>query len=87
MIVRRTARIFLLQVRFIGLLLRYIYLHICYVYLHIKLVFLKIAGALLIASVEVEYFFKSLSNENRVILAACVAVSIYTLALVMFIRF
>ncbi len=86
MIVRRAARSFILQVRFIGLLLRYIYLQICYVYLHIRLVFLKIAGALLITWVEIEYFIKSLSNENRVILAACVAVSIYALALVMLIR-
>ncbi|MCY3832451.1 MAG: hypothetical protein OXG85_05510 [Chloroflexi bacterium] len=79
MMVRWTARLFLLQVRFIGLLLRY-------VYLHIKLVFLKVAGALLIEAVKIEYFIKSLSNVDRVIFAACIAVSIYAVALIMLIR-
>jgi len=83
---KRAVRIIIDLVRFYGLLGRYIYLHICYVYLQIKFVLLKAAGAALIEAVKIEYCIKSLSNENRVIFAACIAVSIYCLTLVMLIR-
>ena len=75
-----------LQIRFLGLMLRYVYLHIRYAYLLIHLYLLKAVGAALIEIVKIEGFIKSLSKEDRVIFAACVAVSIYILALVMFIR-
>lgn len=80
------VRIISLQVRFIGLILRYIYLHICYICLLIQYCLLKVAGALLIEAVKIEGFIKSLSKEDRVIFAACVAVSIYVLALFVLIR-
>ena len=47
---------------------------------------LKLAGALLIEAVKIEFCMKSLSKEDRVIFAACIAVSIYVVALIMFIR-
>ena len=72
--------------RFYGLLLRYCYLKICYVYLLTKYYLLKAAGAALIEAVEIWYSIKTMSNENRVIFAACIAVSIYGLALITLIR-
>ena len=86
MMIRRLARIIVLQVRFIGLLLRYCYLQVCYVYLVICRFLLKLAGALLIEAVKIEYCIKSLSKEDRIIFAACIAVSIYVVAFIMFIR-
>lgn len=72
-------------IKFYGLVIYYIGLRVYYVYLHIKLYFLKAAGAALIEAVEILYCVKSLSNENRVIFAACIAVAIYISALVMYI--
>ena len=86
MIVRRMAKIFLLQLQFIGLLLQYCYLRICYVYLIICRCLLLVARALLIEAVKIECFIKSMSREDRVIFATCIAVSIYVLALIMLIR-
>lgn len=86
MIVRRMARYIVLQVRFIGLLLRYCYLQAYYVYLVICRCLLKLARAALIEAVKIEGLIKSLSKEERVVFAACIAVSIYILAFVMFIR-
>lgn len=83
---RRVARIIILQVRFTGLLLRYIYLRIRYIQLHIEYYLLKAAGATLIEAVKIECWFKSMSKEDRIIFATCVAVSIYVLALFMLIR-
>ena len=80
------ARIISLQVRFVRLFLRYIYLHIRYVMLHIELYLVKAAGAVLVEAVKIHYCIKSLSKEDRVIFATCVAVSIYILALMMLIR-
>ena len=80
------ARFFVLQARFIGLLLRYCYLQVYYIYLVICRCLLKLAGAALIEAVKIEYFIKSLSKEDRVIFTACIAVSIYIVAFVMFIR-
>ncbi len=76
----------MLQVRFLGLLIRYIYLHIRYIQLHIEYYLLKAAGATLIEAVKIECWIKSMSREDRVIFSACIAVSIYVLALVMLIR-
>ena len=86
MMVRLIAKIFIDQVRFTGLLIQYCYLRICYLYLLIKYHLLKAAGAALIEAVKIEYCIKSLSKEDRVIFAACVAVSIYCLSLVLLIR-
>ena len=72
--------------RFYGLLLRYCYLRVCYVYLLIKYYLVKAGGAALIEAVEIWYSIKTMSNENRVIFAACIAVSIYGLALITLIR-
>lgn len=80
------AKFFIDVIRLYGLLGRYIYLHIRYVYLHIKYYLLKAAGAALIEAVKMEYCIKSLSKEDRVIFATCIAVAIYMSALVMFIR-
>ena len=74
------------HLRFMGLLLRYCYLRVCYIYLHMKYYLLKAAGAALIEVVKIEYFIKSLSKEDRVIFSACIAVSIYILALSLLIR-
>ncbi|MCY3781139.1 MAG: hypothetical protein OXG78_12570 [Chloroflexi bacterium] len=79
-------RIIIAQVRFFSLLVRYFYLHIRYIYLHIKFYLLKAAGAALVEAVKVEYCIKSLSKENRVIFAACVAISIYLLAFIVIFR-
>lgn len=73
-------------VRFYGLLLRYIYLRIRYVYLLCRYYLLKIEGAALVEAVEIWYSIKCMSKENRVILAACIAISIYGLSLIMLIR-
>lgn len=81
------------QVRIMGLLLRYVYLHVRYVYLHLRYFYLliyyvlvKVAGAALVEAVKLECYIKFLSKEERVIFATCFAVSIYILALVLFIR-
>lgn len=86
MILRRMARYFVLQAQFIGLLLRYCYLRVCYLYLIICRCLLILARAALIEAVKIEYFIKSLSKEERVIFAACIAVAIYIVAFIMFIR-
>ena len=86
MIVRRVLRSIIELLKLYGLLGRYIYLHIVYVYLHIKYYFLKAAGAALVEAVKIECCIKSLSKENRVIFAACVAISIYLLAFIVFFR-
>jgi hypothetical protein len=72
--------------RLYGLLFRYIYLHVRYLYLLIRYCLLKIEGAALIEAVEIWYSIKSMSKEHRIIFAACIAVSIYGLALVTLIR-
>ena len=74
------------QVRIFCLLVQYFYLHLCKIYLHIKFYFIKAAGAMLIEAVKIEYCIKSLSKEERITFAACVAVAIYALALVLLIR-
>ena len=74
------------QVRITGLLIKYFYLHVRYLYLLIRYCLLKIEGAALIEAVEIWYSIKSMSKENRIIFAACIAVSIYGLALVTLIR-
>ena len=74
------------QARITWLLMRYIYLHFCYFCLLVRYALLKVAGALLIEAVKIEYFIKSLSKEDRVMFAASVAVSIYVLMLVAIIR-
>ena len=84
--VRRIVRIVLDVLKFYGLLIHYIWLRIVYVYLHIKLYCFKLGGALLIEAMEIWYSFKTMSNENRVIMAACIAVSIYCLSLITLIR-
>ncbi|MCY3977689.1 MAG: hypothetical protein OXG23_06285 [Chloroflexi bacterium] len=83
---RRVARIIIAQVRFTGLLLHYCYLRLRYIQLHIEYYLLKAAGATLVEAVKIEYWIKSMSKEDRVIFATCVAVSIYILALIMLIR-
>ncbi len=82
-----------MQVRILRLLLRYIYLHLRYIYLHLRYFYLliyyvlvKVAGAMLVEAVKLECYIKFLSKEERVIFATCFAVSIYILALVLFIR-
>lgn len=79
-------RIIVDQVRFTRLLVRYLYLHVRYLYLLIRYCLLKIEGAALIEVVELWYSIKSMSKEHRIIFAACIAVSIYGLALVTLIR-
>ena len=74
------------QARITCLLVRYIYLHFCYFFLLMRYALLKVAGALLIEAVKIEYFIKSLSKEDRVMFAASVAVSIYVVTLTVFIR-
>lgn len=74
------------QARVACLLVRYIYLHFCYFYLIMRYALLKIAGALLIEAMKIEYYIKSLSKEDRVMFAASVAVSIYVLMLTALIR-
>ena len=80
------VRIIADQVRFYGLLGRYICLRIQYVYLLIKYHCVKLGGAALIEAMEIWYSIKTMSKENRVIFAACIAVSIYGLALITLIR-
>ncbi len=75
-----------LMLRFIGLLVRYFFLRVQYVYLLLHLCLIKVAGALLIEIVKFEGFLKALSKEDRIMLAACVAVSIYVVTLVLSIR-
>ncbi len=83
---KRAVRTIIDVLRFYGLLLQYFYLHLRKLQLYIHYYMLKAAGALLIEAVKIEYCIKSLSKEDRVIFAACIAVSIYGLALVMLIR-
>ena len=83
---RPIIKLIIAQVQFTCLLIEYIYLRIRYVELHIRLYLLKAAGALLIEAVKLEGFIKSLSKEDRVIFAACISISIFTLARFMFIR-
>ncbi len=82
MIVGRILRGILDALKFYGLLMHYIWLRIVYVYLHIKYYCVKVGGAALIEAVEIWYSIKTMSKENRVIFAACIAVSIYGLSLV-----
>lgn len=86
MIGRRVARIIIAQLRLSGLLLRYFYLRVRYIQLHIEYYLLKAAGAALVEAVKLECCIKSLSKEDRLIFATCIAVSIYILALIMLIR-
>lgn len=86
MIVRRILRGVLDVLKFYGLLIHYIWLRIVYVYLHIKLYCFKLGGAALIEAVEIWYSIKTMSKENRLIFAACIAVSIYGLSLLTLIR-
>lgn len=72
--------------RLYGLLFRYIYLHFRYVYLLTKYHLVKLGGAALIEAMEIWYSIKTMSNENRLIFAACIAVSIYGLSLITLIR-
>ena len=83
---RPIVRIIIGQVRFFSLFVRYVYLHVRYIYLHIKFYLLKAAGAALVEAVKIESCIKALSKEDRVIFATCIAVSIYTLTLIMLIR-
>ena len=83
---RRVVKIIITQFRLYGLLIRYIYLHIRYIQLHIEYYLLKAAGATLIEAVKIECWIKSMSKEDRIVFSACIAVSIYILALVMLIR-
>lgn len=85
-IIKLQIRSYRLFLRFIGLLIRYFCLRVQYVYLLARLCLIKVAGALLIEIVKIEGFFKALSKEDRIILSACVAVSIYVVALVLSIR-
>ena len=86
MVDRPIVRIIVKQVQFFGLLLRYLYLHVRYVQLHVRYYLLKVAGAALVEAVKMEYCIKSLSKDDRVIFATCIAVSIYLLTLIMLIR-
>jgi len=74
------------QVRIFRLLVRYFYLHVRYVQLHVRYYLLRAAGAALVEAAKIECRIKSLSKEDCVIFATCMAVSIYALALVVFIR-
>ena len=82
----KVARYIVDVLKFYGLLIHYIWLRIVYVYLHIKYYCFKLGGAALIEAMEIWYSIKTLSTENRVIFAACIAVSIYGLALITLIR-
>ena len=69
------------QARFTWLLARYCWLKLCYAYLLCRYNLLKLAGAALIEAVKIEYCIKSLSKEDRIIFAACIALAIHFLAL------
>lgn len=86
MMARQALKIIVSQVRFIGLLLHYVLLHVQLLYLLVCKFLLKVAGAALIEAVKIEYCIKTLSNADRIIFAACIAVSIYAVALAMLIR-
>ena len=81
------VRIIVRYVQLYGLLIHYFYLRIIWVYLHVKLYAIKLAGAALIEAVKIEYCIKSLSNGDRIIFAACIAFSIYLLALILLAAF
>lgn len=83
---RPIVRLIIKEIQFTGLLIQYLYLKVCYVSLLIRYHLLKIAGAALIEAVKIEYCIKTLSNGDRIIFAATIAVSIYAVALVMLIR-
>jgi len=85
--IRPFVRIIIDYVRLTGLLLQLLYLHLYRVSLLIKYYALKAARAALVEAVTIEFGIKSMSMENRVIFATCIAVSFYVLALVMLIRF
>lgn len=83
---RPIVRIIVEQAQIYRLLVRYICLRIQYVLLLCRYYLLKMGGAALIEAVEIWYSIKSMSKENRVIFAACVAISIYLLAFNVFFR-
>ena len=83
---KRAVRTIIDVIRLYGLLLQYLYLHLRKLQLYIQYYLLKAAGALLIEAVKIECWIKSMTREDRIIFATCIAVSIYILALFMFIR-
>ena len=74
------------EVKFYCLLVQYVCLKTRYFYLLLKYHCVKLGGAALIEAMEIWCSIKLMSNENRVIFAACIAVSIYGLALITLIR-
>lgn len=89
---RPNEKIFLGFLRICRLLIRYIYLHIQLYFLLLQRFLLKclftvlkaaihLWGAAMIGALEVVYSIKSLSNESRIVFAACIALSMYLLAL------
>ncbi len=74
------------QVRLTGMLIRLVLLRLEYLRLLIRLYTIKAVGAALIEAVKIEYCIKSLSKEDRIAFAACVAVSIYVVALTLLVR-
>ena len=74
-------RLVIQHIRLTRLVAKYCCLRVQYVYLLIKYHLIKIGGAALIEAVKMQYFIKSWSKEERVVFAACIAVSIYCLAL------
>ncbi|MDE2821685.1 MAG: hypothetical protein OXN94_02685 [Chloroflexota bacterium] len=72
-------KIFVSFVKLLLLYVQYIYLHICYF-------FLKVAGALLLEAAKIEIYIKFMTKEERIKFAACIAVSIYILMLILLIR-
>ena len=79
-------RIIIKQLEICRLLARYCCLRAEYIYLHIKLVAIKVGGAALIEAVQIQGWIKSMSNEQRVAIAAGVAVSSYVVLLSVLIR-
>jgi len=80
------VRIIVDLLRLYRTLLRYCYLRVCYIGLHIRYYALILERAVLLEVLEIRRTIKSMSKENRVIFAACIAVSIYGLALITLIR-
>ncbi len=74
------------EIEIMGLLLKIYYFKLLLLLLKILRVLIRVGGALLVEAVKILYLTKFLSKEERIIFSACVAVSIYILALVMFIR-
>lgn len=79
-------RILMKQIEFLGLLIRLFLLRAYYLCLLVRLHLIKVLGAVLIEAVKIEYWVKSMSNGDRVAFAACVAVSIYVVALIFIVR-